>query len=161
MRPLLAAALLVVTLASAPVAAQALPSVPLPPELDRVLRDYERAWAGNDPAALAGLFSADGMALPNGQQPARGFESIRKAYVQSAGVPLSLRALAHAVSGDLAYVIGGYGMSPQQPDFGKFVLVLRRGGDGRWLIAADIENTNMPLPPAPDVSPQAGSRPSR
>src|SRR6185369_11980771 len=33
------------------------PSVPLPPELARVLDDYATAWAARDPAALARLFA--------------------------------------------------------------------------------------------------------
>jgi hypothetical protein len=35
-----------------------LPSVALPPGLDHVLRDYERAWRARDADALAGLFTA-------------------------------------------------------------------------------------------------------
>jgi hypothetical protein len=36
-----------------------LPSVTLPPELDRVLRDYEKAWQARDAAGLAALFAED------------------------------------------------------------------------------------------------------
>ncbi len=142
--------LLVLTLASG-LAAQALPSVALPPELDRVLRDYERAWTAKDPEALARLFTPEGMALPSGQPPAQGAPSIRQAYAQHAGSPLSLRALAYAASGDLAYIIGGFAPAPGQPDLGKFLLVLRRGAGGRWLIAADMDNANQrrPAPPPP------------
>jgi len=131
--------------------ASPLPAVPLPPELDRVLRDYERAWTAKDLEALARLFTAEGMALPSGQPPAQGAASIRQAYAQHAGSPLSLRALAYAASEDLAYVIGGFAPAPGQPDLGKFVLVLRRGAGGRWLIAADMDNANQrrPAPPPP------------
>ena len=38
----------------------ALPSVDLPADVERVLRDYEAAWAGSDPTGLADLFSEDG-----------------------------------------------------------------------------------------------------
>jgi hypothetical protein len=41
-----------------------LPSVTLPPELDRVLRDYETAWTAKDAARLAKLFAEDGYVLP-------------------------------------------------------------------------------------------------
>jgi ketosteroid isomerase-like protein len=119
-----------------------LPSITLPPELDRVLRDYEKAWVAGDTAALAALFSADGFALPNGQMPAGGADAIRAAYQRNAGSPLSLRALHYAQSGDMAYIIGGFGSAAGKPDFGKFVLVLRRGQDGRWRIAADMDNAN-------------------
>mgnify|MGYP006148377467 CR=1 FL=1 len=58
-----AACLAILSLAAAPAAITAqetpparLPSVTLPPELDRVLRDYERNWAAGDEAALAALF---------------------------------------------------------------------------------------------------------
>ncbi len=111
--------LLLVPALACGLAAQAPPSVALPPELDRVLRDYERAWSAKDPEALARLFTAEGMALPSGQPPAQGAASIRQAYAQHAGSPLALRALAYATSGDLAYIIGGFAPAPGQPDLGR------------------------------------------
>ena len=42
-------------------------SVTLPPELDRVLRDYENAWQAKDAGALARLFTEDGFVLSNGK----------------------------------------------------------------------------------------------
>lgn len=117
-------------------------SVKLPADLDRVLRDYEKAWIAGDTAALAALFTSDGYALPNGQPPAAGAEAIRAAYQRNAGSPLSLRALHYVQSGDMAYIIGGFGGAAGKPDFGKFVLVLRRAGDGSWRIAADMDNAN-------------------
>lgn len=136
-------------------AAQTQPTVKLPDDVERVLKDYAQAWQANDPAALSKLFAADGMALPSGQPPARGADSIRKAYSQGAGTPLSLRPIAYGASGDLAYVIGGWGPSADKPDFGKFTLVLRRGGDGRWLIVSDMDNANALMRP-----PQPASRPA-
>lgn len=118
-----------------------LPSIDLPPELDRVLRDYERAWRGGDETALAMLFAEDGFILRPGHAPVRGRDAIRQAY-RDAGGPLHLRALAYAVSGEVGYVIGGYSGRPEGPDGGKFVLALRLGADGHWLIAADMDNGN-------------------
>ena len=129
--------------------AQPLPTVPLPPDVDRVLQDCARAWQANDAAALTQLFAADGMALPSGQPAARGVDSIRKAYSQGAGAPLSLRPIAFGTSGELAYVIGGFGPAPDKPDFGKFTLVLRRDAQGRWLIVSDMDNGNAPMRPQP------------
>lgn len=136
------------------------PSVELPPALARVLRDYEKAWIANQPDALARLFTADGMALPNGRPPARGAAQIAAEYSQVAGAPLSLRAVAYSISGDMAYVVGGFAPAPDKPDFGKFVLILRRAPDGIWKIVADMDNANsMPRRPAPqqDAAPQSAA----
>jgi ketosteroid isomerase-like protein len=129
--------------AQTPAPAAPLPSVVLPSELDRVLRDYERAWQAGDPAAVAALFTADGFALSNGKQAVRGHDAIRAVY-QGAGGPLRLRALAYAVQDTVGYVIGayGYGGDSSALDTGKFILALRRTGGGPWLIAADMDNSN-------------------
>lgn len=146
-------------LAAACLAAQALAqaqaSVTLPPELERVLRDYETAWTAGRPAELAQLFTPDGFALPNGQPPRRGVAEIRAGYADGGTLPLALRALDYSISGDLAYVVGAFGPAAGQPDAGKFVLLLKRGADGRWLIAADIDNMNRPpaRPPAAPARP--------
>jgi hypothetical protein len=79
--------------AQQPIPAPALPSIELPAALDRVLRDYERAWQARDAAALSALFAEDG-----------------------------------------------------------FVLALRRGRGGRWLIAADIDNSSRPPRPTPTLT---------
>lgn len=121
--------------------AEALPSVTLPPELERVLRDYERAWRNHDAEALAALFTADGFVLRSGHPPARGRAAIEKAYRTSGG-RLHLRALAFEKSGPIAYIVGGYTSTPKWPDAGKFVLALRQASDGQWLIAADMDNRN-------------------
>jgi uncharacterized protein (TIGR02246 family) len=50
----------------------------LPPALERVLRDYETAWAARDAHGLAQLFAEDGFVLPNGGVPVRGRPAIEK-----------------------------------------------------------------------------------
>ena len=126
-----------------PVAAQGpLPSVQLPPELDRVLRDYERAWQAGEEAALVAIFTADGfVATPSGW--IRGSDAILRHYESSEG-PLRLRAHAFAAGDSVGYIVGAYGYADGDnvQDAGKFLLALRRGDDGRWLIAADLDNAN-------------------
>jgi len=124
------------------------PSAALPPELDRVLRDYERAWTGRDPEALSQLFTEDGFVLSNGKLPVRGRAAIREAYAKAGG-SLALRAFSYSVDGSTGYIIGAYAGAKDGPDIGKFVLALRKGSGGRWLIAADIDNTNASRQPAP------------
>lgn len=126
--------------------ASAQPSVQLPPELGRVLRDYEtRFRIGGD--TLAALFAEDGFVLPTGRPPIRGRASIAR-YYSRAGGPLVLRAIAFATDGDIGYILGGYGYEDSSADMGKFTLTLRKGTDGRWLIFSDMDNSNRR--PSPD-----------
>ncbi|HWC77161.1 MAG TPA: DUF4440 domain-containing protein [Blastocatellia bacterium] len=117
------------------------PSVKLPPELARVLTDYEAAWQSKDNAALAKLFAEDGFVLPSGNLPVRGRAAIQRHYTGQGG-PLSLRAFAFATHGDVGYILGGYAGKQGDPDSGKFTLTLRKGSDGRWLIMSDMDNLN-------------------
>lgn len=119
-----------------------LPSVALPPELDRVLRDYEVAWRGSDAAGLARLFTEDGFVLSGGRPPIRGRTAIQERY-RGAGGPLHLRAVAYAADDTVAYIIGTYGPTADDINSGKFTLTLRRAPGGRWLIASDMDNPNM------------------
>lgn len=128
---------------SAP-AATALPEVPLPPSLDRVLRDYEQAWRTGDTKALAGLFAEDGFILQSNHPPVRGRDAIAGAYAGQGGSPLRLRALAYAVDGNAGYIIGAYRYGNNVGDTGKFTLTLKRVGDGPWLIFSDMDNTSAP-----------------
>jgi uncharacterized protein (TIGR02246 family) len=137
--------LTLVLAAAAPVHAQGggrLPSVKLPPELDRVLRDYERAWAAGDASGLAALFTPDGF-VPNASGWLRGTGAIRAEYARAGG-ELKLRAVAYALQDTVGYIIGayGYGAAATEDDGGKFILALRRPGDGKWLIAADLDSAN-------------------
>jgi ketosteroid isomerase-like protein len=117
------------------------PSITLPPELDRVLRDYEKGWAGKNPQGLAHLFAEDGFALMSGTTGARGRPAIAAIYA-GAGGDLKLRGLAFSTHGSTGYIIGAYRYGNATTDVGKFVLALKRGADGKWLIAADIDNGN-------------------
>ncbi|HLN97266.1 MAG TPA: SgcJ/EcaC family oxidoreductase [Pyrinomonadaceae bacterium] len=115
--------------------------VALPPDLARVLADYEAAWKAGDAAALASLFTEDGLVLPSGETPVKGRAAIQRLYTHP-GAPLSLRAFAYATNGDVGYIIGGFSSDPGKPDTGKFTLTLRKSGEGRWLIVSDMDNSN-------------------
>ncbi|QJR38289.1 DUF4440 domain-containing protein [Gemmatimonas groenlandica] len=121
-----------------------LPSVPLPPALDRVLRDYERAWRARDVSALVALFTEDGFVLQPGRAPARGRAALARVYAGQGGGALRLRALAYAHADTVGYLIGAYGYGDAPGDEGKFTLTLRRVRDGRWLIASDMDNGSKP-----------------
>lgn len=134
-------------------ASDALPSIALPAELDRVLRDYERAWRDGDVQALVALFTTDGFVLQPGRPPVRGHTALAEVYQGQGGGPLRLRPLAYATADSVGYVIGAYGYGDDPNDQGKFTLTLRRGSDGRWLIASDMDNGSRPVrrQPVPPV----------
>jgi len=122
-----------------------IPSIDLPPELARVLTDYEKAWQDRDAGALSRLFAEDGFVLPNGQQPVRGRTAIER-YYSGHGGALALRAYAYGTEGHKGFIIGGYAPAPGAPDIGKFTLTLHKGPDGRWLIFSDMDNPNSRRP---------------
>jgi uncharacterized protein (TIGR02246 family) len=116
------------------------PSVELPPELERVLRDYETGWSTGDAEGLAGLFVEEGLIVRGGTW-IRGRDAIQRAY-QGAGGPLRLRAVEFAADGDVGFIVGayGYGDELRTPDRGLFTLTLKREG-GRWLIVSDMDRS--------------------
>jgi len=117
------------------------PSVALPPDLERVLRDYERAWRAHDAKALTDLFTEDGFVLSPGSPPVRGRDAIARHYA-GAGGGLYLRAFGFAIDGRLAWIVGGFAHAEGAPEDGKFTLTLRRGEGGRWRITSDMDNGN-------------------
>ena len=119
------------------------PVITLPSELDRVLRDYEGAWKAGDGRRLAALFTEDGMALPSGSLPHRGRVNIA-ASIKQPGGDLRLHAIAYSTSDSVGYIIGGFRYPQSTGPGGKFLLALRRAPDGRWLIAADMDNSARP-----------------
>ena len=124
--------------------AQEMPSITLPPSLDRVLRDYEAAWRKGDAAALAALFAEDGFVLQSGRAPARGRAAIQALYTGQGGAPLRLRALAASVADTVGFIVGAYGYGNNRGDQGKFTLTLRRRAGGPWLIFSDMDNLSRP-----------------
>jgi hypothetical protein len=121
-----------------------LPPVALPAELERVLRDYERHWRNGNAHELAALFTEDGFVARRGGWM-RGRQALLDA-LQGTSSDLRLRAVAYAVDGGVGYIVGAYGYGDQSSsaDRGMFILTLRRGAGGRWLIAADLDGAIRP-----------------
>jgi ketosteroid isomerase-like protein len=118
---------------------EALPSVALPAELARVLRDYEQHWRGGNAERLVALFTEDGMVARRGGW-IRGQQALQE-NLQGTSSDLRLRAVAYAVDGRVGYIVGAYGYGDQSAssDRGLFILTLRQREDGLWLIVADLD----------------------
>ncbi len=72
-----------------------------PPELARVLRDYEKAWSSSRAGcALARLFADDALVLPDSRPMVRGRMNVEQ-YYTGLGGPLSLRAVAFVRFGEV------------------------------------------------------------
>lgn len=112
--------------------------VPIAP-LERVLRDNEDAWRAGDGPRLAALFREDGFALHNDALPVRGRAAIARTGTAPGG-DIQLRAFAYAQGDSVGYVVGAFSYPGWTGPGGKFLLALRRGPSGRWLIAADMDN---------------------
>ncbi len=153
---LTSAAVLEPAIAQQPAPARSPEAVPtpitLPPALDRVLRDYERAWRDGNGPGLAALFADDGFAVQSGSPLRQGRAAIAKGITRPGGA-LQLTAYAFSVSDAVGYIVGGYRYPQSTGPGGRFVLALRMGSDGRWLIAADLDNSPAPPPPAAAVVP--------
>jgi len=122
------------------------PTVSLPPDLERVLRDYETAWRAKDAAALSRLFAEDGYVMTDGAAVVKGRAAIERAY-RGAGGPLFLRAIAYAAEGNTGFILGEFKhREDAAKDSGKFTLTLKRSSGGPWLIYSDMDNPNQPPP---------------
>jgi uncharacterized protein len=122
--------------------------IELPPALDRVLKDFEQYWHGRDQAALAALFTEQGI-MQFGDAWRRGRPAIRTALLDSKGADLRLWAQAFGTSDSLAYIVGSYGhrTHPNFADIGRLHLSLRLERDGIWRIAAAVlGNVDPPSP---------------
>jgi ketosteroid isomerase-like protein len=85
-------------------------------------------------------------------------ESIRKALADAFALPgFSEKCeLVNAVaprSGDIGYTYGTYvatmndAKGKPMTDHGKYLTIWKKQADGKWKVAVDMENTDMPLPP--------------
>jgi ketosteroid isomerase-like protein len=142
----IAVALAWVVLVAGGASAQSMPAtddpttpVTLPPALDRVLRDYETAWRAGDGTAMAALFTEDGYAIQSGRPIVRGRDAIARTVTKPGGA-LQLVPYSYSSDGRVGFIVGGFRYPETKGPGGRFVLALRMGDDGGWLIAADLDN---------------------
>ena len=125
------------------------------------INEATQAWAkaalAKDWTTVAGLYLDDAVFNPPNEPAAKGRAAI-KAWLEKFP-PLTHFKLSNVKvdgRGDLAYVLGTYAMTTAPPgapapvqDSGKYVEALRRQPDGKWLIAVDIFNSDLPSAPPP------------
>jgi uncharacterized protein (TIGR02246 family) len=126
-------------------------------KIDQITQTAMKAALARDFATWAALFLDDAVVNPPNEPAVKGRAAIR-AWLEKFP-PLTEFTLKNTnVEGreDLAYVLGTYTMTMTPPgapgpvkDSGKFVSVLRRQVDGRWLCAVDMFSSDLPVAPPP------------
>jgi uncharacterized protein (TIGR02246 family) len=128
---------------------------------ESAVRDADTQWAktaaANDLDGTVSYYTDDASLLPPNAPIATGKQAIRAVWASSllspdATVAWQVTKAEVARSGDLAYVVGAYQITPKGPqgkaleDHGKLVEVWKKQADGKWKTVADIFNSDLPAP---------------
>jgi uncharacterized protein (TIGR02246 family) len=125
--------------------------------IGKVRAAYEKAAAAQDAAAMAKLFTADGVEMPPNAPAAKGraaIEAYHKAFAQQfMNHGITITASDTKVTGDTAYDIGTYKQTlmpmkggGMMDDKGKYIVLLKKDASGNWAITHAMYNSDMPLP---------------
>lgn len=126
------------------------------PTLSKLAKEWADAFNAKDTAKVAAMYTDDATVNPPNEPAVHGRKNIQ-AWAQK-GIDQGMGALVltpteSAISGSIAYEAGTYSMTITPPDGkpmqdrGKYVVVLKQTG-GKWLLAHDIFNSDMPPPSA-------------
>jgi uncharacterized protein (TIGR02246 family) len=126
-------------------------------KIDEATEIAMKAAVAQDFATWAALFLDDGVVYPPNEPAVKGRAAIR-AWLEKFPPITEFKLNNVKVEGcaELAYVLGTYTMTITPPgapgpvnDSGKFVSVVRRQADGRWLLAVDMFSSDLPAAPPP------------
>lgn len=128
------------------------------------VRKFIPAFNTGDAETMLAQYAPDAEVLAPGNPRAVGHDAIRavlekeSAALQAAGVTLELSDDDKAAaSGDLGHHSGSFlvkDASGAVVDSGKYLAVMQRQADGKWLMIRDTWNSDSP-PPAPPAPPPA------
>ena len=127
-------------------------------EIEAVVSAISEAALAGDWDALVGQFAEDAVLMPPNSPIIRGRTDF-KAMLESFDPDFS----AHSIElreidgcGDIAYAWGNYtetytvsGVPEPIEDVDKLMFVFHKQPDGPWFVAAEIWNTDLPLPEQP------------
>jgi uncharacterized protein (TIGR02246 family) len=125
---------------------------------------YVAAYNAGDAAGVAALFAEDAISMPDHQPALNGRaaieNSLKEMFAQNT-VNITITPGETEIAGDIAHEHGTYSIrvTPKaggntMTDSGKYLVILKRGSDGKWLVHHDIDNTNAPpAPPAASAAP--------
>jgi uncharacterized protein (TIGR02246 family) len=124
---------------------------------------WTAAITAEDAAATAALYTADAVRMEDNMPAIKGREAIEKSFAELVAgfdCDVSLTSEELVINGNWAYDRGQFmsHMMPKDPkadmimDQGKYLVILQKQADGSWLVAREIGNSNVPLPPPPSTA---------
>jgi predicted TIM-barrel fold metal-dependent hydrolase len=131
-----------------------LPAIELPEDLARLLRDREKGW--NDKSALTSLFTEDSLVLDN-REPLwiRGRDEVTTFLAGKFAKPYHMTPVTYAVEGSTGHIAGYFTRNDASArHFGHFLVVLKKGPDGVWRIAAETPTFPGPRVREPSTAEQ-------
>jgi len=121
--------------------------------MNNVTQRVVTAMLARDWDTFASFYTEDAVFLPPHAPAVKGRAAIR-AWLEKFPPVTAFTAHNDVVKGgdDVAYVVGSFTMTIAPPgaaainDVGKYLEVRLKQPDGRWLIAADTFNSDLPMP---------------
>lgn len=121
-------------------------------ELGQMNRDFAAALNARDAQAAAALYTEDAVLIPPGEPLVRGRAAIEEYWrgaIEAGGVrDVSVETIDALSSGSLGYETGSFVLTANGPDGealtdrGRYIEILRRESDGRWLSTHGIWNAS-------------------
>ena len=127
--------------------------------IEQALRDLDAQWSAaagaKDLERTISFYSQDALVLPTNAPAATTKDAIRNTWkdlLASPGIAISWKTtkVEVAKSGDIAYTTGTYELTMNDAsgkpinDRGKYAEVWKKQADGKWKVAVDIWNSDLP-----------------
>jgi uncharacterized protein (TIGR02246 family) len=132
-----------------------------PGSAETAIRDAAKAFVAaanaKDAAGIGALYAEDAVLMPPNQEMVRGRAAIQaywQGVIDAGAKDVSLTTTHVSSSGNVGYEAGTYQFTIAAPgaqpvtDRGKYLVGLRREADGKWRLAYDVFNSDLPCPPA-------------
>ncbi|GAA4025214.1 hypothetical protein GCM10022409_06480 [Hymenobacter glaciei] len=128
-------------------------STPVAAEIRRANDIFESSFERSDAAAIAGLYTPNGVLLPTGMEAIQGAAGIQAFWegAMAMGIKhVQLHTQDVEEMADTAIELGHYallGSNDQPIDQGKYLVVWKQQ-HGQWKLHQDIWNSSLPAPTA-------------
>lgn len=123
--------------------------------LAALANEFSLAYMAGDAAAMTALYTDDAVIFPGNAEFIQGHDPIEQYWTLPEGRRITHHQITPVeveISGSMASDFGHYEVSgendgePWGPAYGKYVIVWKRGDDGRWRMHLDMWNSR-PGPP--------------